>query len=131
VSDKKSIESVPLFNFLIFSKGRSFMAGKNGSSKAPVASQDSAKQRPAHEIRLGRIKATIWANQHDNGTWYNVTLSRNFKDGEEWKSSNSFGRDELLSVAKVADLANSWIHDQSQPVASNGQETGPEPEIPY
>ena len=85
------------------------MSTKNGSTKTPAAPEEPAKQRPAHEIRLGRIKATIWGNQNDNGTWYNVTLSRSYTDGDEWKSSTSFGRDELLTVAKVADLANSWI----------------------
>jgi len=59
------------------------MSTKNGSSKAPAASPEPPKQRPAHEIRLGRIKATIWANQGDNGPWFNVTLSRNYKDGDE------------------------------------------------
>src|SRR5438132_1139983 len=98
------------------------MSTKNGSSKAPAAPQESAKQRPVHEVRLGRIRAAIWANQGDNGTWYNVTLSRNYKDGDEWKSSASFGRDELLTLAKVADLANTWIHDQSQAPPSNGDE---------
>jgi hypothetical protein len=85
------------------------MSAKNGSSKAPTAPPEPAKQRPAHEIRLGRIKAAIWANQAENGTWYNVTVSRSYKDGDEWKSSSSFGRDELLTLAKIADLANSWI----------------------
>ena len=33
-------------------------------------------QKPAHEIRLGRIKATIWANDTENGKRYNVTLTR-------------------------------------------------------
>ena len=112
------------------------MATKNGSTKAPSAPQESAKQRPAHEIRLGRIKATIWGNQGDNGTWYNVTLSRNYKDGEEWKSSVSFGRDELLTVAKAADMANSWIHGQSQSSTANGNDNSGggeerEEEIPY
>ena len=108
------------------------MSTKNGSTKTPAAPQEPAKQRPAHEVRLGRIKATIWANQNDNGTWYNVTLSRSYKDGDEWKSSSSFGRDELLTVAKVADLANSWIHGQAQAPANNGHENEqPDEEIPY
>ncbi len=85
------------------------MAVKNSPQKSQPAASENSKQRPAHEIRLGRIKATIWANQNDNGTWYNVTLSRSYKDGDEWKSSPSFGRDELLTVAKAADLANTWI----------------------
>lgn len=112
-----------------FLKGRSTMSTKNGSTKAPPAQQEP-KQRPVHEIRLGRIRAAIWANQNDNGTWYNVTLSRSYKDGEDWRSSSSFGRDELLTLAKVADLANSWIHDQCQP--SNGREGDQESDdIPY
>ncbi len=108
------------------------MSTKNGSTKVPAAPQEPAKQRPAHEVRLGRIKATIWANQNDNGTWYNVTLSRSYRDGDEWKSSSSFGRDELLTVAKVADLANSWIHGQSHAPANNGHENEQSDEdIPY
>ena len=108
------------------------MSTKNGPTKAPAAPEEPAKQRPAHEIRLGRIKATIWGNQNDNGTWYNVTLSRSYKDGDEWKSSTSFGRDELLTVAKVADLANSWIHGQAQAPAKNGHESEqPDESIPY
>lgn len=105
------------------------MATKNGSSRPAPASQE-AKQRPAHEIRLGRIKATIWANQADNGTWYNVTLSRTYKDGEDWKTSGSFGRDDLLTVAKVADLAHSWIHRQGQNQQANADQ-GAEEEVPY
>jgi hypothetical protein len=80
---------------------------------------------------LGRIRAAIWANQGDNGTWYNVTLSRNYKDGEEWRSSSSFGRDELLTLAKVADLANSWIHEQSQPSNGRENEQPDDEQIPY
>ena len=77
-------------------------------------SPDAGKQRPVHQIRLGRIRATIWQNQSDHAIWYNVTLSRLYKDGEEWKSTASFGRDDLLTVVKVADLANTWIHNQNQ-----------------
>ena len=108
------------------------MAVKNSPQKSPAPASENGKQRPAHEIRLGRIKATIWANQRDNGTWYNVTLSRNYKDGDEWKSSGSFGRDELLTVAKAADMANTWIHSQSQapPPNGDGADEG-EQEIPY
>jgi hypothetical protein len=106
------------------------MSVKNGSTKAPPAPQEQSKQRPVHEIRLGRIRAAIWANQNDNGTWYNVTLSRSYKDGDDWRSSASFGRDELLTLAKVADLANSWIHEQSQ--SSNGRESDEHDDsIPY
>jgi hypothetical protein len=69
--------------------------------------------RPAHEVRLGRIKAAIWENETENGTRHNVKVTRLYKDGETWKDSDSFGRDDLLVVAKVLDLAHSWIFQQA------------------
>ena len=71
------------------------------------------KQKPAHEIRLGRVKATIWANETESGIRHNVTVSRLYRDGDEWKQSSSFGRDDLPLVAKVADLAHLWIYEQA------------------
>ena len=108
------------------------MAVKNSPQKPTAAAHRNGKHRPAHEIRLGRIKAAIWANQGDNGTWYNVTLSRNYKEGDEWKSSVSFSCDELLTVAKAADMANTWIHAQGQGPHTIGIAGGEgEQEIPY
>lgn len=72
-----------------------------------------AKQKPANEIRLGRIKATIWANDTTNGIRHNVTVCRLYKDGDEWKQSDSFGRDDLPLVAKVLDQAHTWIFEQA------------------
>lgn len=71
------------------------------------------KVRPVHEVRLGRIKAAIWENETQNGTRHNVTVTRIYKDGEQWKDSTSFGRDYLPLVAKVADQAHSWIFEQA------------------
>ena len=72
-----------------------------------------SKQKPAHEIRLGRIKATIWENETDNGVRHNVSMCRLYKDGDEWKQTASFGRDDLPLVAKVADLVHLWIYEQA------------------
>ena len=71
-------------------------------------------QPPAHEIRFGSVKGAIWENQTPNGTRFNVTVSRIYKDGEQWKSTDSFGRDDLLLLAKVIDFAHSWIFDNSR-----------------
>ena len=74
----------------------------------------TTKQKPIHEIKLGAIKAAIWQNESTNGIRYNVTVSRLYKDGDTWKRTESFGRDDLLLVAKVADQAHTWIIEQSQ-----------------
>ena len=81
---------------------------------------NDAKAKPVHEVRLGRIKAAIWANETDNGVRHNVTITRLYKDGDEWKTSTSFGREELPLVAKVADLAHTWIYQQGQETNGNG-----------
>ncbi len=78
----------------------------------------NGKARPVNEIRMGRIRAAIWENETQNGTRHNVTLSRIYKDGDVWKDSTSFGRDDLPLVMKVSDLAHSWIFDNSQPADS-------------
>ena len=70
--------------------------------------------RPVHEVRFGAVKASIWQNTFGDTTLHKVTLTRSYKDREsnQWKNTDSFGRDDLLLLAKVADQAHSWICDQ-------------------
>ncbi|GIW83121.1 MAG: hypothetical protein KatS3mg105_4928 [Gemmatales bacterium] len=68
-----------------------------------------SKQQPVHEIRLGAVKAVIWENETDSGTRHNVQIARLYKDGDEWRQTTSFGRDDLPLVAKVSDLVHTWI----------------------
>jgi hypothetical protein len=79
---------------------------------------------PVHEIRVNRIRAAIWENETQNGSLHNVTLSRSYRDGDTWKNSTSFGRDDLLLVAKVADMAHTWIVQQRQEESRRQQQRG-------
>jgi hypothetical protein len=83
------------------------------------------KPRPIHEVRLGSIKAAVWRNDTESGVRYNVTFSRLYKDNDSWKSTDSFGRDDLLLLRKVADHAHSWIFAQTQ--EDNGAAKAPSP----
>lgn len=78
-------------------------------------------RRPVHEIKLGRVRASIWS--HGNGpgeSWFSVSISRRYRDGETWKSTASFGRDELPLVAKAAEMAYAWIwNDRGEPDATS------------
>lgn len=69
------------------------------------------KKKPVHEIRIGRVRAAIWENETESGEIrYSVTFSKLYKDGEQWKDSASFGRQELLLVAKVADSVHTFLY---------------------
>lgn len=70
-------------------------------------------KRPVHEVRLGRIKAVIWENETKDGIRHNVSLSRIYKDGNQWKDTTSFGRDDLPLVAKLADIAHTWVYENA------------------
>ena len=79
------------------------------------------RNQPVHEVRLGAIKAAIWQNETDSGVRYNVSFERLYMQENEWRSTSSFGSDDLLLLAKVADLAHSWIIEP-EPTGINGPE---------
>jgi hypothetical protein len=44
--------------------------------------------QPAHKIRISNLSVTIWRNLSEKGTWYSVTPSRSYKQGDEtWKGN--------------------------------------------
>jgi hypothetical protein len=70
--------------------------------------------QPVHKIRIGLLNVAIWKNESQTGVWYSVTPSRSYQKGEEWKESDSYGFDDLLTIAKLVDQAHSWIARQFQ-----------------
>ena len=59
-----------------------------------------AGQRPVAKFRVGQVSAAIWENEITvNGrkvTMLKATVERRFKDKDgQWKSSNSFSRNEI------------------------------------
>ena len=71
-----------------------------------------ANQKPQDEVRIGTVKAAIWQNDVSGKTRYSVTFSRIYRDAEgQWKTTQSFGRNDLLVLAKVADRVHSRIFE--------------------
>ena len=69
--------------------------------------------QPAHKIRRGVLQVTIWRHTGDNGNWYSVVPSRGYKQGDDsWKETDSLTADDLLPMAKLLDLADTWIMHQ-------------------
>lgn len=96
------------------------------ATAAKKKSSNGSATRPVQEIRMGRIRAAIWENETENGTRFNVTVSRLYKDGDNWKDANSFGRDDLLVVAKVLDRCHTWIHSANGSAGISDGERGSE-----
>jgi hypothetical protein len=110
--------------------------GKNGEGvpqgQTPPApeqqtqGQGGERKPPAAEFRLGRIRATVWANHSEgHGTWYSVVVTRSYKDGkDQWKTAQSFGRDDLLVISEVVRMAYHWINKQLGGGQRSGLENG-------
>jgi hypothetical protein len=62
-----------------------------------------------HEIQRGLIKARIWKKQTRSGIRHHVTVVRLFRNGDMWKESTRFGRDDIPLLRLVLDLAHTWI----------------------
>lgn len=104
------------------------MAKVAGSSNGKA---QSSRIPPVHEVRIGRIKGTIWQNQGSEGPWYSVSVTRSYKDGDTWKQAHAYGRDDLLVVAEVARACFLWIASNAAR-KSSGDEGGSETEeAPY
>jgi len=69
---------------------------------------------PTETIRDGSLKATIWRNFGENGTFYSVELSRTYKQGETYKDSHSFTGTEPIQIARLAHLAYTRIGELRQ-----------------
>jgi len=71
----------------------------------------ASKNKPVHEIRMGAIKAVIWANPlSGGGVMHNVLPVRVYRDEQgAWHETHSLHRDDLLVAAKVLDQAHSWV----------------------
>ena len=77
--------------------------------------------KPIHEIRVGKIRAAIWANRNSkNQTWFSVTIRRTYFDGQAWQDSQTFARDDLPLLSKISDMAYAWIWERCESPSSDG-----------
>lgn len=61
--------------------------------------------KPEKVFRIGSVSASVFVNKvdTDNGKRdiRNVNLQRRYKDGDEWKSSSSFGLGDMPQAIEV------------------------------
>ena len=75
----------------------------------------SNNNRPVHTVRIGLNSIAIFKNVTQSGrTIYNAQPERRYRDGEDWKSSRSFGLDDLCVQAELIGHAKAWIFEQLQ-----------------
>jgi len=71
---------------------------------------ETKKNAPVAKVSVGLQTASIFKNENDGRAFYNVSFDRRYRTADgNWKSTSSYGRDDLLALAKLADLAHTKI----------------------
>lgn len=63
-------------------------------------------QKPVKVYRLRGVKASVFENHANENVFYKVSLQRIYREGEEFKTTTSFSRDDL-PVAQLL-LHRAW-----------------------
>lgn len=67
-----------------------------------------------HEIKRGMIKAKIRGKLTKTGTHFSVSVVRVYRNGDQWKESTRYGRDDIPIIRLVLDEAFGWIYLQQE-----------------
>ena len=69
-------------------------------------------KRPCYEVRLNAIRVSVWKNQGESGNWFNTVVTRRYRDGEEWRETNTLnGLADLALAYEGLRLARDFIAD--------------------
>ena len=74
-----------------------------------------ANQKP-HTIRIGRIRASVFAHNGENGSrWFSTSFSRSYLD-EKGKTqyTDRFNHEDLPVIEKLSDKATDYIIAEQQ-----------------
>jgi hypothetical protein len=87
-------------------KGAAAAAPCNNGKKENAMSD----KKPAAKVSIFPVHAIIWRNGSDEKPFYSVNFERSYKDKSgQWKRTASFNPHDLLTLAKVADMAHTDI----------------------
>lgn len=69
--------------------------------------------KPVFELRHGLLKVRVHRKHTKAGPRHTVTIVRLFKDGDLWKESSRFGRDDIPLMRLLLDQAFVWIYQNA------------------
>ncbi len=61
------------------------------------------------QFRIGLVTASIFENEGPNRPFHTVTITRTYRNGEDWGHTNSFSHADLPLVERLVRRCESWI----------------------
>ena len=74
-------------------------------------------RKPEKKFSCGPVSASIWAKtktvEGETVKFYSVIITKAYKEGEDWKYTNSFNIEDLPKVTLVANEAYKYVRLKS------------------
>lgn len=68
---------------------------KNGTKQVAKIETKPESNKPVAVFRARGVKVAVFANDGDNGAFHKTSIQRVYRDGEEWKTTQSLGLTDL------------------------------------
>ncbi|MEZ6133110.1 MAG: hypothetical protein R3C59_30950 [Planctomycetaceae bacterium] len=82
--------------------------------------KETTNNKPVKKFQLRGISASLFENKSENGSpFYKVSMTRTYRDGDEFKTTSAFGRDDLPIVAELSHAA--WLEILKQKASANAK----------
>lgn len=62
--------------------------------------------KPVEKFRIGYVEAAVWKNKEG---FHTVVLSRTYKDGDEYRSTDNLGHADIANAIRVLGRAEDWL----------------------
>lgn len=82
--------------------------------KTKINEKKEEIKKPVQKFRSGNVSATIWDKEIDVNnkkvTIYTVSIERSYKDGDDWKKTNTYNKNDLIKLKVVLDKATEFLY---------------------
>jgi hypothetical protein len=72
------------------------------------------RNKAFHEVRQGRVKATIWYETVDGKAKVNIAFTRVFNNDEKWWDGACFEKEDMPILGTLAFDVHEWLYQQSR-----------------
>ena len=71
-------------------------------------------KKPVDSFEMYPVGIALYERVNENGTWINADVSKTYKDGDTYKKSRNYSRDDLLKLNALVPQAISRMQELEQ-----------------
>jgi len=91
--------------------------GFGQTANKSTAPQEKKGKAPVDKVKIGGVSCDTWENDGEHSKFYTHTLQRSYKQGSEWKHTNSLRTQDLpkaiLALQKAYEKSFTTEQDES------------------